>query len=381
MVSCPRPGTSTRQHGLALITALLVIAIAFTAVSYIASNQTVWINQAQNLIDRAQTNAVAYKYIQLAMEQLSEDARLNEKNKISYDDNSAAWNNWPSKDVIKDDKDLESLGATLDGKITDAQAKFNLNSLLDWQTNPQIPPTDSFANMQTMRNILTNLIPGLNKDLIDAMLDWIDPNDEPPRTNGAEDIDYTHVAPPRLPYRTANQAFTSVDELRLVKGFDAEIVDTLNKENILTALPTKMNGTTVVPTPVNVNTASLEVLRALFPTLTSTTVKDFTASRPYKDVAEVQQKNPQLTPPGTTAPAIKNYGFSTSYFEVEVTVIIGKIKRKTVALIYRPPRPPTPARPQIVQISYPVVDNSSASSGSGTGSGSGSGSGSEASEE
>ena len=349
MVSHPCAGIGLRQRGLALITAMLVIAIAFTAVTYMAFNQSVWIHQAQNLIDRTQADAVAYRYIQAAMDLLSEVAIDNKREGIQHDDDKARWSEWPGQDREGwEDKDLEALGGKLTGKITDAQAKFNLNNLLDWRKNP---PAESPEDTKAMRRILANLIHGLNGDPVNAMLDWID-RDGDQRPNGAEDLDYTSVAPPRLPYRAANQAFTSMDELRLVQGFNAEIVDTLKEANILIALPAIMNGTTVVPTPVNVNTASDEVLLALFPALTSATLKDFTASRPYKNADEVVAKNPHLTTSGTPAPAIKNYDVSTFYFEVEVTVTIGKIVRKTVALIYRPA---TPTQPQIVQISHPAV--------------------------
>lgn len=349
-VPCPQASIGSHQCGLALITAMLVIAIAVTAVTYMAFSQSVWIHQGQNLIDRTQADAVAYRYIQAAMDSVSDVAIENKKKGIQQDDDQAGWNRWGRNTEGFVDKDLEALGGTLTAKITDAQAKFNLNNLMDWQKNP---PTENAADKQTMQQILTNLSPNLNRDLVNAMLDWIDPNDDPPRPNGAEDIDYMNVAPPRLPYRAANQAFTSVDELRLVKGFDAEIVNELKKTNLVTALPTKMNGAAVL-TPANVNTASDDVLLALFPGLTTTTLATFTGGRPYKTVADVGN-NPKvpLTSAGTAPPAIMNYGVSTSYFEVDITVKIGKVERRTLALIYRPP---TPARPQIVQISYPAVE-------------------------
>ena len=348
-VPCPQASIGSHQRGLALITAMLVIAIAVTAVTYMAFNQSVWIHQGQNLIDRTQADAVAYRYIQAAMDLLSDVAIENKKQGIQHDDDKARWNIWPGENIEGFvDKDLEALNAKLTGKITDAQAKFNLNNILDWQKNP---PTENTADKNTLQKILTNLSPNLNSDLVNAMQDWIDLNNDP-LPNGAEDIDYMNVAPPRQPYRAANQAFTSVDELRLVKGFDAEIVNELKKTNLVTALPTKMNGAAVL-TPVNVNTASDDILLALFPGLTTTTLATFTGGRPYKTVADVGN-NPKvpLTPAGTAPPAIMNYGVSTSYFEVDITVKIGKVERRTLALIYRPP---TPARPQIVQISYPAV--------------------------
>ncbi|MDO8704127.1 MAG: type II secretion system minor pseudopilin GspK [Sulfuricaulis sp.] len=342
-VPLPCAGTGSRQRGLALITALLIMFIATTAVIYMAFNQSVWMFQGQNLIDRAQADAVAYKYIQFAMDVLSENAIKDEKNGVKFDHDKADWNQW-SEEVTKPgiDKDLDALGGTLlSARITDAQAKFNLNNIMDWQ---KIPPIESAADKYTMEQILA-----LNKNLVNAMLDWIDSDSDTRPNSGAEDIEYMNVAPPGLPYPAANQPFTSVDELRLVKGFDAAIVSELENSNLLAVLPTKMNGGAVL-TPVNVNTASDEVLLALFTGLSPTNLATFTGGRPYKTINDVGTKPPvPLTSPGTPPTATKNYGVSTFFFEVDITVKIGKVPRRTLALIYRPARP---ARPQIVQISY-----------------------------
>jgi general secretion pathway protein K len=352
-VPCPQASIGSQQRGLALITAMLVIAISVTAVTYMAFNQSVWIHQGKNLIDRTQADAVAYRYIQAAMDSVSVVAIENKKKGILHDDDQAGWNRWGKSTEGFVDKDLEALGGELTAKITDAQAKFNLNNILDWQKNP---PTDNAADINTLQQILIKLDPNFNRDLINAMIDWIDPNSDVRPNSGAEDIDYTNVAPPRIPYRAANQAFTSVGELGLVQGFNAKIAAELIQSKMVTALPTKMSGA-ATPTPVNVNTASDDVLLALFPILTTSTVTTFTGARPYKTVDEVKTKLASLAtspaPPTSGQQNIPNYGVTTSYFEVEVTVKIGKVERHVVALIYRPT---TPARPQIVQISYPVVE-------------------------
>lgn len=353
-VPCPRSSIGSHQRGLALITAMLVIAISVTAVTYMAFNQSVWIHQGQNLIDRTQADAVAYRYIQAAMNSVSDVAIYNKKKNIPQDDDQAGWNEWGKTTEGFVDKDLEALGGKLTAKITDAQAKFNLNNLMDFQ---KPAPTENAADIKTMQQILINLDPNFNRDLINAVLDWIDPNSDIRPNSGAEDIDYTNVASPRIPYRAANQAFTSVGELGLVQGFNAKIAEALIKSKMVTALPTKMNGA-ATPTPVNVNTASDDVLLALFSTtLTTTTVAKFTGDRPYKTVDDVKKKLDSLaTSPAPPAPGPQNtpsYGVTTSYFEVDITVKIGKVERRTLALIYRPL---TLARPQIVQISYPAVE-------------------------
>jgi len=76
---------------------------------------------------------------------------------------------------------------------------------------------------------------------------------------GAEDDYYTWLDPA---YRAANQAFSSVSELLLVKGFSANVEEEKADFDLLvphlSALPHEAG-----PTPVNVNTATPEVIASL----------------------------------------------------------------------------------------------------------------------
>jgi len=82
------------------------------------------------------------------------------------------------------------------------------------------------------------------------LLDWIDADIDATFPDGAEDDIYLLETPP---YRAANRPLVSTSELRLVKGYSAEIIALL--EPYITALPE--------PTALNVNTASPLVLQAL----------------------------------------------------------------------------------------------------------------------
>lgn len=55
--------------------------------------------------------------------------------------------------------------------------------------------------------------------IIDAILDWIDPDDEP-RMNGAESEHYMSLSPP---YQPRNAAFFSIEELLLVRGINEQM--------------------------------------------------------------------------------------------------------------------------------------------------------------
>jgi general secretion pathway protein K len=151
------------------------------------------------------------------------------------------------------------------------------------------------------------------------VIDWIDA-DSNASPAGAEDIDYLQM---KTPYRAANQRMQSVEELRLVRGFTREMVDKLRP--LVTALPQD--------TAINVNTASEEVLAALFYTLPASAIDALASDRPYTDQAKLAAKLQPLAAGKTLPQAF--FGIQSSYFEVEVATLFGRYQRTTQALIQR----------------------------------------------
>jgi len=288
---------ASRQHGLALITAMLVVAIAATTAAYLALDQQIWVRQAQNLSDRAQAEVVRAGAQEWAITLLAKDAKDS-----SSDDLTENW--------AKALPPLAVEGGQVTGRIRDTQGLFNLNNLVRGG-NPSPP------DIGTFQHLLQSL--ALDANLTDAVIDWIDA-DSNARAAGAEDIDYLQM---KTPYRAANQPLQSVEELRLVRGFTPEIVDKLRPW--IAALPQ--------PTETNVNTAPKEVLSALFYTLPASAIETLVSERPYTDQAKLAGKLQELAA-GTTLPQAF-YGIKSSYFEVEVATLFGRYQRTTQALIQR----------------------------------------------
>ncbi|HDY65574.1 MAG TPA: hypothetical protein ENH84_05010 [Phycisphaerae bacterium] len=72
------------------------------------------------------------------------------------------------------------------------------------------------ANEQTLLGL-----PGMDQELVDCLLDWRDRDDEP-RSAGAEQEYYSTLRP--IAYRVKNSQLTTLEELMLVKGFNASVV-------------------------------------------------------------------------------------------------------------------------------------------------------------
>lgn len=224
-----------RQRGVALITALLVVALATIAAVAMAARQQVDIRRSANVLlhDQAYQYAVAGEAWagQILMRDLR-DAPPEERT----DHLGEAWAQ------VLPPMPLDT--GTLAGALEDLQGRFNLNNLVTEAGAPDARQRERF------RHLLRVL--GLDDRLVEAVIDWIDPDINPIPPDGAEDTYYLGLDPP---YRTANRPFASVSELRLVQGFDAETVNTLAP--YVAALP---RGTAV-----NVNTAPAPVIAALAP--------------------------------------------------------------------------------------------------------------------
>ena len=287
-------GTRHHQQGLALITAVLVVAIVATVATTLALGEQVWFRQAQNMSNRAQAESLRRGALNFAAILLARDQNQT-------DHLGEPW--------AKPLPPLPVEDGMLTFAVADAQGLFNLNNLV---RNGQ----PSTADIAIFQRLLT--AQGIDPGLSEALRDWLDP-DGTVSPGGAEDIEYLSLP---QPYRSANQPLQSVDELRLVKGFTAKAVKDLRP--YVTALP--------VPTTVNVNTAPVQVLAALT-NLSASVLQPVLDSRVNQSFADTAKFLAQL-PAGTTCPA-NLCDVKTGYFLVTIDIRYGRLQRRTEALIER----------------------------------------------
>lgn len=100
------------------------------------------------------------------------------------------------------------------GAVVDEGSKLNINALI------QLDPSGETlaAALAKLAEVTGN--PLLTPDVIDAIVDWVDP-DEDPRTNGAE-ATYYLTTPGQ--YRAKNGPLNSLDELLLVRGVTPQLL-------------------------------------------------------------------------------------------------------------------------------------------------------------
>lgn len=261
------------QRGVALITVLLVVFIISIAATSLASLQQQTLRRSTLFQHQLQARLYTLGAEDWAAAVLRRDLANSE-----IDHLGEAWASLPPALPIQ--------GGTLKGRILDLQGRFNLNNLLaanssdtesqgdDGENENEEEPGDRQTSLTTNNEdpacgeglnqdidqqqcqILKRLLEVLEIDpvnisaILKSIADWIDKDAEPRFPDGAEDSEYVGLTPP---YLTANRPFTSVSELRLIKGIDAEVYRKLAP--YLSALPAK--------TLINVNTLSPPLLAAL----------------------------------------------------------------------------------------------------------------------
>jgi len=299
----PAPGR-TSQSGVVLITAILMVALIAGVASSIGLGQQLWLRQTENLNERAQAESLRYSALGWIAMLLERDAKETKTDHLGE-----LW--------AKQLPPLPAEGGMIAVKINDAQSQFNLNNLV---RNGQLSPPDTAVFRKLLQAQGVN--PAQIEPMIDALVDWIDSNSER-RASGAEDVDYLANRPP---YRPANQPLTSIDELRLVRGFTARIINALRPH--VTVLPEAA--------PINVNTATEAVLAALLPESASASIPQLLRQRESQPF-ENTDKFLQLLPPDSRnqVPA-SLLSVKTGYFLVNIGIKTGRLERHSEALLSRP---------------------------------------------
>ena len=308
-----------QQQGIALITILVMVALATILAATIAKRQA---NTAENtayLMRQNQSLLYAKSAEAFFSELLVDDA--NNAGAVDY-----LQENWAKPMPAFPVED-----GFVSGTLQDESGKFNLNSLVNDEGVPN-PQAKLWFEKLLLRV-------GLPEKLSEAVIDWQDADEEISGTMGAENSYYQGLP---QGYLAANSKFHNVEELKLVRGFEdqkyLQIVD------YVSALPAS-------DSKVNVNTAPAMLLASLDPKLDINAVEqalqkrqtnleyfsninDLWATEPFKQVSpDVQSQVNALL------------GVQSNYFKAKIEVLLSERKRqfssdlvrkdKTVYVVYR----------------------------------------------
>ena len=290
-----------RSRGVALITAMLITALASIVAANLAWDNAIDVRRSMVLFNRDQAMQVALGaegWVAGILRQDLADSQTDHLGEL-----------WAAE--------LPPLpiegGGEVFGSIVDLQGRFNVNNLVD-----QAGEVDE-ESLEQFRRLLRAL--ELDPRVAGMTADWLDANRDAAFPDGAEDPIYTGFVPA---YRSANQTLTSISELAAVDGMDKATFDALAPH--ITALPGRSN--------VNVNTATAAVLQSLDENMSAADVESLLAEREIGGFADIPTAFSSLV----QADVLNNLDEATNFFQLRVVVQIDNVRFTMYSLLMRGPR-------------------------------------------
>lgn len=289
---------SGSQKGVALITVMLILALATVLAVSMSSRQQLDIHRSANVFNFEQS----YQYV------LGAETWAKLILKRDFEDNKIDSENDDWATVLPP---LPIEGGQMSGQIEDLQARFNINNLV-------VDGKPHKLYMERFKRLLRNL--ELNEDLATVMIDWLDSNVET-GFSGAEDNEYLNLTPP---YRTANQTMHDLSELLLIKGVDFETYEKLRP--FVCVLQSESE--------INVNTASAEVLSSIVNDITLDDANELVNERKKEAHKKLEDF---LNHPILKLKKVKKEGLSVSsnFFQLSSTAQIERISVEYITVLQR----------------------------------------------
>lgn len=293
------------QRGIALITALVLVAIAAVLATAIGFASAMSARRASTMFGADQSLLAGEGAEAMAAYVLKQSASAT----MSLDQ---PWAQPYGPFELGD-------GVTLEfAQIEDQQGKFNINNLASGTGGGTDPNW-----LQLFQQLLVQV--GLETKWAGILADWIDADNTPNTPDGAEDSVYLTQTPP---YRAANLPVTSISELLAMPGFGRDRYDRLRP--YITALPPGNS--------INVCTASGVVLDALSgKNEYSTDLSVLANARKDKGCFPTLA----VFTAGVTGPAAAilsgKVGTLSSYFRLRSVITIGTARFTLYSLLYLDP--------------------------------------------
>lgn len=298
-----------RQRGVALIMVLLAMALVVMLASGMTQQQSLRVFKASHYLAQQQGLSIALGAEAFARQVLTRDFEEDKEANAMVDSLDEFWA--ANAAVLPLDEN-----GVAEVQIDDLGGRLNLNDLVG--PNGQVDP----VARQRFVNLFEAL--GITAVSVDALIDWIDPDDQTITAYGAEDGQYLLADPG---YRAANQPFISVSELRLIEGMTEEIYQALQPH--VAALPVSGAG-------INVNTATAMVIRSLHEELTDAQAKAILERREEEPFENLQDF---LALPEFAGLGLKSVGLGlqTRFFEVVSRITYDNRVVNMVSTVFRTP--------------------------------------------
>jgi len=206
-----RSGSHHRRGFVLLVVTVVIILLSLAAYGYMGTMETE--HRASSMFGRdvearlAAESGIEYAASQIALKELDPT--------LDVFHNPAIFHNQPMNEsdnprgqvrfsIIVPNGTGIAAGSPRAGLMTE-NSKFNINRLMEFE-NDTDDDTDPY--------LAISFIPNMTEDICNAILDWID-SDEEARIGGAESTTYQGLA---VPYSARNAPMESIDELLQIQG-------------------------------------------------------------------------------------------------------------------------------------------------------------------
>lgn len=292
-----------RQRGVALITAILIMALVTTLTFNLEWDNSLDLRRTYVSLYREEAIQAAMgaeSWVRILLQQDAADTQTDHLGEI-----------WASElPVLPLGSPGDSIQGEIFGQIQDLQGRFNINNLIDQRGEVDQPSLEQF------QRLLVAL--GLDVRFAGIAADWVDADRNAGFPDGAEDSIYTGIVPP---YRTANQILSSISELAALEGMDKATMDVLSPH--IAALPGR--------TSINVNTATAPVLQSLDENLTAADVERLLAEREESGFTDIGNTFSSLVTPDV----LTQLADTSEFFQLKVIVRVDTVRITFFSLLER----------------------------------------------
>jgi general secretion pathway protein K len=333
-----------RQHGVALIIALILVALAAILATKLSFDG--WIERRRTVSIMATEQAFHFG---MGAEALAADVLTQSMQGVQVGQNGQPVSNsgsstgtpgtttsgssnqvtlaqaWaqptqPMPITPEDDPEGEPIGV-LQGALEDMQGRFNLNNLAHVVPGQNGQIIQDPVPLQQFQRLLVAV--GLEPKWAGIARDWIDADDQPGEPDGAEDSVYTAQTPP---YRTGNWPMMSPSELMNMPGFGADRYRKIAP--FVTALPT-------ATAKINICTAPAAVLQSFAEDVGSDYTPELLANERKSGCFPDKQTFANVLGPKVAASVANWYTDSSVYFRLTTRVTLGTTEFTLYSLLYR----------------------------------------------
>ncbi len=301
-----------RQRGVAIVTALLLAALAITLVMSLFGLQNVQVRSIENQRYQLQKQWVMRGALDWSRLILREDAKVNQVDYLGEPWSVPLEETRLDQYVDNGRTSEDDTDATLSGYITDAQSRLNLTNL----ANSGVVDPDT---VQAFKKLLS--AQGFDPKLADDTANLVASTQSRAAQANPDGTVVAAAVPAKI------LALTQVDDLLAIPGFTPAAVAKL--KDLVVFLP--------VPTPININTASAQVISARIAGMSLSDAQQLVTTRDQAYYRDLTDLGGRWNKSKGALPAASVVNTQTNYFIVHGHVRLGRSIFDQDALVERTP--------------------------------------------